>query len=571
MPEIEQFLWHLLNSATCQRHRVAILQTFTQLLSTIIINGGRIWCGDADLTRRSVDYLLRVIQTALLNSGETASEISIQPWVLVNEWQPAQQRRAYLYPTCEAWLSDVMACLSQGMRLMIHTSAQSMKTRYGTINLERMIKKQFPHLRVLRIDRESVADSLHPAYGCMAHINEVVRQYDVVVASPTLETGVSIEGGHFHRSFVYGSGKQTVEAVVQSPARIRDNISIHIYVNQFSTERIGNGSFDPQVLLTTQKKVFKTNAHLLGQADAISALDGESAKHLSTWAIFAAAHNYGFQHYREQVYEHLRRDGYSLMEVESPEDAPMWKEQAKESADENFQSYCETVAMAPLLNEVDYQRLQQQSTRTETERIAEHKTNLTQRYLTEDITPDLVRADDQGLYGQLQLHYFLTIGHQFLKERDRQKTERITHQGKVFAPDYNQVTLSAKVTALKLLNIEQFLTGETFTSESLQEWFTEMILPYRRDIKIFLNQTVNPDKDTPIGVAQRLLGLMGFKMTCIERRRVNGKITRFYAMTDFDAQRRNAIFERWFDRDSQTSCDTPSINKLKRDWTVGSS
>jgi alkylated DNA repair dioxygenase AlkB len=51
-----------------------------------------------------------------------------------------------------------------------------------------------PHVgRILRIDSESVSDPNHPAFGCISHLNEILTQYDLVIASPSLETGVSID------------------------------------------------------------------------------------------------------------------------------------------------------------------------------------------------------------------------------------------------------------------------------------------------------------------------------------------------------------------------------------------
>lgn len=66
------------------------------------------------------------------------------------------------------------------------------------INSNSSFCRKFPHLRILRIDSESVADPSHTAFGCIAHLNEILTQYDLVIASPSLETGVSINiRGHF--------------------------------------------------------------------------------------------------------------------------------------------------------------------------------------------------------------------------------------------------------------------------------------------------------------------------------------------------------------------------------------
>jgi hypothetical protein len=80
-----------------------------------------------------------------------------------------------------------------------------------------------------------------------------------------------------------------------------------------------------------------------------------------------------------------------------------------------------------------------------------------------------------------------------------------------------------------------------------------------------LNQSINPEGDAPIAVAQRLLGLMGLKMTR-KQCRINGGRQRIYALVDpppGDAAL--AIMERWFERDSnRVTCHTSPLKELCR-------
>jgi hypothetical protein len=263
----------------------------------------------------------------------------------------------------------------------------------------------------------------------------------------------------------------------------------------------------------------------------------------------------------------LEEEGYQLIDVVEPDDQPEIKQEVKAIAEANYHAHCEQVCETPTLNDLDYQKVRDKRAKTDAERLSEKKTAIAKRYLTEDVTPDLVKADDQGLYGQLQLHYYLTVGNSYLKRRDTQKAAKLSHENKIFTPDFNHTALSAKVRAMQAVNIEQFFDGDRlFTSESLEEWF-DGLLSYRQDIKLYLNQTIHPEKDTPIGVAQRLLGTMGLKLTCVERRRVQGKITRFYQMTDLNPNDRANIFARWLERDA-VCCDTSSIKEFMENVSV---
>lgn len=546
--ECEQVFWHLLNSDTCQYNRVNILGTLSHLFNV----AERIFLADADLSRISLDYAVRLLDEPVI------------PWLVVNEWQPEIPKRAYVYSSPEMLLSDALEAVRNGDRIICHTGAQKVKSKYGTINLESVFKKAFPELKILRIDAESVADPSHLAYGCMGNLNAVLALYDIVIASPTIETGVSIDIKHFDRVFCWGTGTQTTEAVGQTLERVRENVPRHIWIAENSQQRIGNGSDNPGSLIKSQQKLFKVNWSSLSQADAIAMFDDEDKDphHLKTWATLAALKNYGFKNYRASILDSLKNEGYSLIEVAETDEQINAREELKSIRDANYQEHCEKVSQALILDDLEYQKVKDKRAKTETERLSEQKTAIAKRYATEEITPDLVKADEDGWHGQIQLHYYLTIGNAFLQKRDAKKVKKLTNEGqsKALIPDINNACLSPKIRAMKAINIEQFFERDReFTSDGLQEWF-DGLMPYRRDIKTYINQTISPDKDTPIGAAQRLLRTMGLQLDCIGKRTINGKRQRVYVMANLNPDSREAVFARWLERDTSEQVSTPPIN-----------
>ena len=195
---------------------------------------------------------------------------------------------------------------------MIHTGAQKVSSKWGTINLEAILSEAFPHLKILRIDAESVAEPGHPAYGVMGNLNAVIPLYDIVIASPTLETGVSIDvKGHFDRVFCFAPGSQTAEAVCQSLARVREDIPRHLWVKKYSNRSIGNGSSNPKLLAKSEHRLYKANSFLLSQADTVANFDGYATRHMITWATYAAIHNHGFKKYQDVILSRLEAEGYT--------------------------------------------------------------------------------------------------------------------------------------------------------------------------------------------------------------------------------------------------------------------
>ena len=554
--EADQVIWHLLNSVTCQHNRPVILETLSALLN----QASQIILSDADLTRVSLDYINGLLTT------------QSAPWVVVNQYHPTAARKAFLYLKPEALFSDALESIQNGDHLMIHTGAQKVSSKWGTINLEAILSEAFPHLKILRIDAESVAEPGHPAYGVMGNLNAVIPLYDIVIASPTLETGVSIDvKGHFDSVFCFAPGSQTAEAVCQSLARVREDIPRHLWVKKYSNRSIGNGSSNPKLLAKSEHRLYKANSFLLNQADTVANFDGYATSHMITWATYAAIHNHGFKKYQDVILSRLEAEGYSIISTEGPDDADSIGELMKTYTESNYQKHCEKVVAAPLLDDLEFDRVTKARSKSEPERLSAQKTAIAKKYLMDDseITPDIIAQDDRGLYGQLQLRYYLTMGRQFLADRDTRLVKKLTKQtGDAFSPDINSACYSAKVKALEMINIGQFLDGSAHTSESLQEWF-ETICQFRHEIKAILNQSINPERDTPIAVAQRLLRSLGLKMTGKQYRikGVKGGRQRIYALVDPPPDDlAQIIMERWFERDShRLVCHTTSLKELSKD------
>jgi len=56
--EVEQVLWHRLDSSTCSTNRVAILKSLKTLLQNVLGGEGQVFIADADLSDISIDYLV---------------------------------------------------------------------------------------------------------------------------------------------------------------------------------------------------------------------------------------------------------------------------------------------------------------------------------------------------------------------------------------------------------------------------------------------------------------------------------------------------------------------------------
>jgi hypothetical protein len=559
--EVEQVLWHLLNANTeVKKHRTAVLHTLRELVYHVLAGQGRIFLADADLTDISLRYFTGLVQ----DWGEP-----LRPWILVNTWQPAADRALTWYddPEPTGLIADLERHIAAGGIPFVCTSAQKTKSTWSSRNLERYYRERFPHLQILRIDSESIAEPGHPACGCMAHLNSLLADYDLVIASPSIETGISIDLDHFTSVWGIAGGVQTCDAVRQALSRVRADVPRFLWAKSqaIGVGTIGDGSCYWQQLLQSQRRQTRLHVQTLLAAGCIPAL-GEDTFHalpLEIWAQRGALINIQARQYATQILAGLLQEGYQLTTVQThlPTGHPHpVKDTMTQLKTEAYQQDCDAIAQAPDLNDTELQRLQEQRQKTPEERSAQRKAELARRYPGLDVTPELIHKDDRCYFKRLQLHFYFTVGRQYLLERDRQQFDHLRErdpQGRLFEPDFNGSQIAAQVMALERLNISQFLEpGATFTQESIRPWF-EMLLHYRRDIKTFLNVTIH-EKLKPIQAAQNLLGKMGLKLDFLYRRGKMGEQVRVYGAVVIPDDR-DRVFAHWQARDEARCSPTENV------------
>jgi hypothetical protein len=196
---------------------------------------------------------------------------------------------------------------------MVVEDSQKVTGKWSCRNLETQLQRRFPNSRILRIDSESVADPNHPAYGCIEQLNAHIKNYDIIIASPTIGTGVSIDiRGYFTAVFGIFKGAVAVNDALQALARVRDeNVPWFVWTQQFGFGKIGNGSASYRAIIKSQQKVIKTNIKLLHDVDFDIDIAHDPV-HLRTWALMAARINVGMWDYREAILEGLKAEGHQI-------------------------------------------------------------------------------------------------------------------------------------------------------------------------------------------------------------------------------------------------------------------
>jgi hypothetical protein len=563
--EVEQVLWHGLNSETCRYHRVAILKSFKTLMQNVLGGNGKVIVADADLSDISIDYL------------RTLAGVEQAPFIIKNDWKPSPEEAWQVYSysgnTPKQLVKDLEQHIAEGGKPFVCLSAQTTASQWGTCTLEGYLKTQFPQKQILRIDSESLADPTHPAYGCMNHFNQVLKRYDIVLASPAIETGVSIDlKGHFTSVWGIAQGIQSENSVRQALSRVRENIPRFLWVATHGFNQIGNGSISLQEILSSGNRLTQLNIRLLQQSD-FEALDdieiGFQAESLLCWAKIAVRFNAGMNHYRTAILSALLAEGHQIIErdlEEKASDSNSIENEQKETwqrptlgelitavRDQNYQSECQAIAEAATLDYSQYQNLTKKMVKTPSERRSQRKYELKSRYGIL-VTPELVEKDDQGWYQQLRIHYFLTVGRTYLEGRDLEVAQRLIEQGNgsIFIPDFNRSQLGTVIGTLELLGISALVNTverELRNTDSDLQKMAEIALRDRAAIKSILGIGLAKNS-TPITVLRRLLDKIGYRLKCLRSESKNRKRIRVYGMVK-PVDEREKVFQQWLSNEGQ--------------------
>jgi hypothetical protein len=569
LDEVEQGVWHLLNANTeVGKHRVHILRNFQQLIQNVVASeDGRLYLADADLSDVTIDYIKSLIP------------FPIEPWIAVKEGNPLPWD-VTVWEDCREMLGVLESRIRRGEKVLVFVDGQKASSKWGTQNLEAYLSslaKEFPGLKILRIDAESVSTPGHAAYDCIDKLNSILKQFDGCVASPTIETGVSIDlKDHFTSVWDFAQGVIPVTSVMQRMARLREPVPRHVWAKSYGIGRIGNGSTNPKRLIAGQQTKFQ--AHIKQLAEADFTFDFESAgnfqpQSLKTWAKMAARINLGMVRYQHEIIRALVAEGHNVSAgdylAEMAQDAQMKgteqiKEELTETRDKNYQQLCAEISQASTPGSDRLKTLQQKKAKSIPERLEQRKGELSDRYDESLVTRELVELDDRGEYSKAQLHYYLTVGEEFLSDREKTRMERLLEAGEneIFLPDANRSLLGGKLAYLKALGIPQLLAKDVEWSNDSQVLIDLAIKTkqFRDSIKDVLGISVNferkgkneePLPPSPVSIGQKYLKeCLGLKFSDPIKRGTRGNQQRFYQPVEV-SELRGKILAIWQQRDKQ--------------------
>ncbi|MEH2143037.1 plasmid replication protein, CyRepA1 family [Nostoc sp.] len=599
LDEVEQSLWHLLNSNTCKHKRVKILKLFQQLISTVLTTGGLVIAQDADLSDVSLEYL------------QGLSGIKLTPWVVLNQWKPQHGWDVTFYdsPNPTPLIHQLELDLLAGRKCYVTTDSRA--GRYSCETIERYLKERLQKLRrqfpkTLVVSSHTTNTPGHAAVDFIAAINQKISEYDGVFVTPSLGTGISIDVQHFDRVYGIFQGVIPDSEARQALARVRDDVPRIVWCAKRGIGLIGSGSTNYRLLSDWYQENQKENLALLSPLHKID-VDlplVHDPIHLRTWAKLSARVNASIRLYRQSMQEGLIADGHQIKMrsnaihnniirdlrlaflatdaddlatrrrlileivkvqkdwVQSRQKAKEIKRKIQDIKQQNQLSLATAVANTQDIDYVKYEQLLVKHSLTDEERNQINKYVLRQKYEIE-VTPWLKLQDDHGYYPQLLIHYYLTHESEYFHVRDEQEWHQQLSwgEGKVFLPDLKTYTL--KVEAMRALGMLQFLETEREFTESNPDliFLKTVVFQHSKHIKRALGINLVGDKEqvSAIKILSRLLNLLGLKL-----KRVN-EVYQIDVETLYDG--REKIFAVWHQRDELMLAHVKSVGYELPDYS----
>jgi hypothetical protein len=565
--EVVQLLRHLLFSNTCIKHRVSIIKNFKALLRTVAQSGGKIFIADADLN----DVTLTLIKAY---AGLDDSDI----FLIENtyKFQEKWDIHTFSQPHPTALIDQLDKQLEQQKKCFVCLSSKKTLNSYSSQNLESRYRQMFPHLKILRIDADTVNEPNHPAFNCINRLNDILKHYDLVLTTSVIETGVSITVKHFDAVFGLFLGVQSTDSVRQHLSRYRPCVPRYLWTNPVSSNRIGSGSTSIRELLSAEHRKDKANISRLFLTGLEESPDGNfEPLALKTWATLAAIHNYGMWHYREQIYHDLADEGHNLTEFASsphPSELKALDSQLKTHSRTSYDLDCQQITNSEEISNQKFEELSRKQFKTAQERLEYEKGRLQRKYLI-PVTVDLIKQDHRKWGQHITLDYYLSLGRDFLFDRDKQiLLSALEHgNGHYFKPDMNRVLLGNKINLLNSLNIPQLLKREEISNvDPLLIDFAHECEIKQYEIKLHLGIDISK-YSTPIQRYQVIIALLGYKLPELRKQGARGQQVRIYgtAAPDFVRDKkgkvaiadgkatpvsdmRELVFDAWLKRDIAT-------------------
>lgn len=377
--ESEQ-VWRHVMSDTLERTRSRVVAALTYLLR----ESTRVICLDADMTTE--------LTLEMLMQFRMQSRIESEPhFGLINQYK-FSGRTTDLYSSWQQLLAHAVGRANQGGLLFISTNHKSKAVVMAQLFKE-MGKK------TLLVSADTTQDD-PDAVRFMENTTAESVNYEVVIATPTAQTGISIDSDHF--TDVYGffwSNVGTFQDIDQALSRVRRSNHQSVWIQSAAVK----DKWVPAPLGPTEERVYDKAMIMLGDRRISIGEANEVTKNELTWAsVHARVKFLELEWSRDKLQQFctLRREnGYVLQNVEIDKVEHYFGKELFDTAEKTMVTVSEAALIwdADVLKEEAYEELRSKTRKTRAEHFALQRHRYRARLERSWNLETLTRAVEQDL------------------------------------------------------------------------------------------------------------------------------------------------------------------------------
>lgn len=559
--EVTQVVRHLLTSSTCSQDgkRPILLARFRQLIA----GAKRVIVADADLDNQTLQYL-----QDLRGDGGKA-------FLIRNDYKSAGYAvRLIESGTRDAVVQELLDALEKLKPGEIVYTALDSKALSKQILL--LVEAKFPEINTLVINAETSGDGDAREFIKDPHPIVASGDYQLILGTPSVGTGVSIEpptphtndGWVWRVTQVFGifQGVSITDSdMAQALVRVRETVPRTVWCaakgSAFSKLGTSSNSLELKAALKTRTDMTTALVRSQLREDSIDALtnyDWQSDPHVNMWARIEADRNCSMWALGDRLRVRLQHEGNHVTRVQIELDDDAIAEQLKWAREVIRDREADEILSAPAYTLSEVSELSKKQSLAPDEKAGIATFWLREFYCVETLTKELI-LEDKGGQRRAQL---ASLEHLLYPETAIDRTVKSIETQLA----WNCGNCPWDVTGAELRRKTRETLGLLDFLEEGREWTADDISPYAEKIrqyasaiKIALNVTIN-DRMSDIQVVHQLLSQLGLR-TQFRWVRTEGVKRRVYSLNQDHWQKFKTILDRRLQRriEQQLAVDHPPV------------
>ena len=514
--EFMQVFNHLLTSSTCNKDgkRAALLSRLYLLIkaaSWVIV-------ADADAADEGIDYI------------RTLRGATSPVYLIRNDFIPLGYPVRFIEALGEdRIIAELLADIRAGQKIFVATDAKR-----GSIVLEKLINTPLDagelgkKANIVLINSDTSGGEYEIDF--IRNINERVTETNVLIATPSMATGVSIEVDHFDKVYGLFYGTVTDADAAQALSRVRANVPRVVWCAKTGKNfsKVGKSIY-PSQLKTALKTRWEAEISVIRTSlnpdmiPHVEAFTWDNNPHLDLWAALTASANASMWNLRANLLERLRYEGNAVEVVRLDKDVEVTEALAN-ARDSVKTQYYQGVAGAKMLTSKEMAAFECQESISPEDKLAIEKTFLADFYCVENVYPELVAFDNGGKRrGQIVELEALIHGASLSIGRDIDALERQLKWGHGVLP-FDHPSYEVRRFAREVLELGQFLIpGQEWSNTDLESLGAKARASSHQ-IKLFFGFTIpeEPKQANNIWIFRQMMNQLGVKT--LSRRRTREQV-----------------------------------------------